>query len=119
MERTDGRLSPGDTVYNVPFLTGAAGTVPINQLPMNRPPAGLGRGGEGEKCAVFAFASGAAQCPLESLMLSPRLEAMFWGSCIQMLPTGVPPLFSQEASVDGGALPLWGSTGTPEALLLT
>lgn len=35
-------------VYNVSFLTGAAGTVPINQLPVNLPAAEL-RGGKGKR----------------------------------------------------------------------
>lgn len=108
MEGTDGRPSPRDMVYNVPFLTGEAGTVPINQLPMNQPPAEL-RGGEGRReMPSVCNASVAAKCWLQSLMFPTWLEATCLGSpeseaAGEACATSSTVL-NQEPSVDRGAL---------------
>lgn len=83
-------------MYNVSFLTGAAGTVPINQLPMNLPAAEL-RGGKGkrETFSVCTCHSTAPVCKLNALTMvkssvpgfleSERLPVTFT-CCLQPTP---------------------------------
>lgn len=131
MERADGRLSPGDAVYKVPFLTGAAGTVPINQLATNWPPAELRGWKGGEKCSAFTFASVAAQHPLESFLSSlaiVRSDVLgFPESEAAARPAHVPtPAHAGPSSRRPGGKCRWGCSppcvgtqGAPQALVLS
>lgn len=108
-------------MYNVPFLTRAAGTVPINRLPVNWPPAEL-RGGRGRRkmfrvCVRICRSTG----PTGKLNVLPtvRSDVLLESEAGNHAPAQVPahdgPLSSPRWPVLG-LLPLWEDTGAPRAL---
>ena len=110
-------------MYNVPFLTGAAGTVPINRLPVNWPPAEL-RGGRGRRkmfrvCVRICPSTG----PTGKLNVLPTVRSdVLWflaSEAGNRAPAQVPahdgPLSSSRRPVLS-LFPLCEDTGAPRTL---
>lgn len=102
-----GEFSPGNMVYNIPFLTGASERVPTDQLLMNLPAAQL-RGGKGRR-EIVSFCTWHRTAPTCKLNVLIAIRSDVLGFLVSkglptvlmkhLQPTMVPHLFSQEASV--------------------